>query len=235
VRSGCIPDGSKIWWDCRPHHKYPTLEFRVCDICTRIDEAIAIAGLFQAIVLWLWNLRRKNITFRVYRTELIDENRWRAGRYGIDGKMIDFGKSQEVPTRQLVRELIEMVGDEIAELGIEKHIKVLDNILMHGTSADRQLRIYDAHDGDLNAVERTGPETQTRRPGGSPRFLFSIPLFVEHERRAGGQPHIGQMAVAMIAQLRPVLPRTRRAAQIPHIEQGRHEKCSDGNQNQNGK
>lgn len=152
VRSGCIPDGSKIWWDCRPHHNYPTLEFRVCDICTRIDEAIAIAGLFQAIVLWLWNLRRKNITFRIYRTELIDENRWRAGRYGIDGKMIDFGKSQEVPTRQLVRELIEMVGDEIAELGIEKHIKVLDNILMHGTSADRQLRIYDAHDGDLNAV-----------------------------------------------------------------------------------
>ena len=101
VNTGCIPDASKIWWDVRPHHKYPTLEFRVCDICTRIDEAIAIAALFQAIVLWLWKLRRSNITFRVYRRDLIEENRWRASRYGLDGKMIDFGKTAEVPTRQL--------------------------------------------------------------------------------------------------------------------------------------
>ena len=101
----------------RPHHNYPTLEFRICDICTRVDEAIAIAALFQAIVLWLWKLRRKNITFRTYRKELIEENRWRAARYGLDGKMIDFGKTQELPTRQLIRELLEMVGEEIDELG----------------------------------------------------------------------------------------------------------------------
>jgi len=152
VRTGCIPDGSKIWWDCRPHHKYPTLEFRICDICTRVDEAIAIAGLFQAIVLWLWKLRQKNITFRVYRRELIDENRWRAARYGIDGKMIDFGKTEELPTRALVRELLEMIGEEIDELGVRSYVKPIENILTHGTSADRQLRVYDAHDGDIKAV-----------------------------------------------------------------------------------
>lgn len=152
VRTGCIPDGSKIWWDCRPHHKYPTLEFRICDIVTKVDEAIAIAGIFQAIVLWLWKLRRKNITFRVYRKELIDENRWRAARYGLDGKMIDFGKSEELPTRALVRELLDLVGEEIEELGIRKQIKVIEDVLMHGTSADRQLRVYDANDGDIKSV-----------------------------------------------------------------------------------
>ena len=152
VRTGCIPDGSKIWWDCRPHHKYPTLEFRICDICTKVDEAIAIAGIFQALVLWLWKLRQKNITFRVYRKELIDENRWRASRYGIDGKMIDFGKTEEIPARALVRELMELIGEEIDELGIRPHLKAIDDILMHGSSADRQLRVFDAHDGDIKAV-----------------------------------------------------------------------------------
>jgi carboxylate-amine ligase len=152
VRTGSIPDGSKIWWDCRPHHKYPTLEFRVCDICTRVDEAIAIAGILQAMVLWLWKLRRKNITFRVYRKELIDENRWRASRYGIDGKMIDFGKVQEVPTRQLVRELLDILAEEIDELGTRALIRPIEDILMHGTSADRQLRVFDNSEGDIKAV-----------------------------------------------------------------------------------
>jgi glutamate---cysteine ligase / carboxylate-amine ligase len=152
VRTGCIPDGSKIWWDCRPHHAYPTLEFRVCDICTRTDEAVAIAALFQAIVLWLWKLRRKNITFRTYRKELLEENRWRAARYGLDGKMIDFGKTQELPTRQLVRELLEMVGEEIEELGTRRFLQPIEAMLAHGTSADRQLRVYDATDGDFKAV-----------------------------------------------------------------------------------
>ncbi|MBW7883525.1 MAG: carboxylate-amine ligase [Caldilineaceae bacterium] len=152
TRTGCIPDGSKIWWDVRPHHKYPTLEFRICDICTRVDEAIAIAGIFQALVLWLWKLRRKNITFRIYRTELIDENRWRAARYGIDGKLIDLGKSEELPARALVRELLELIGEEIDELGIQTYLKPIEDVLIHGTSADRQLRIYDAHEGDIKAV-----------------------------------------------------------------------------------
>ena len=152
VNTGCIPDASKIWWDVRPHHKYPTLEFRVCDICTRLDEAIAIAALFQAIVLWLWKLRRRNITFRVYRRELIEENRWRAMRYGLDGKMIDFGKSAEVPTRQLIRELLNLVAEEFEELGTTQYVTTIESILMHGSSADRQLRVYDETNGDLKAV-----------------------------------------------------------------------------------
>ena len=152
VNTGCIPDASKIWWDVRPHHQYPTLEFRVCDICTRLEEAVAIAALFQAIVLWLWNLRRKNITFRVYRRELIEENRWRAARYGLDGKFIDFGKSIELPARQLIGELLELVAEEVDELGTSAYIDPIQSILAEGTSADRQLRIYEETDGDLKAV-----------------------------------------------------------------------------------
>jgi carboxylate-amine ligase len=152
VSAGCIPDASKIWWDVRPHHLYPTLEFRVCDVCTRMDEAIAIAALFQAIVLWLWELRQKNVTFRHYRRDLIEENRWRAARYGLDGKMIDFGKSDEVPTRQLIRELLDLVSDAIDELGTREYIAPIESMLMHGTSADRQLRVYEDTGGDLKAV-----------------------------------------------------------------------------------
>ncbi|HMN30402.1 MAG TPA: carboxylate-amine ligase [Caldilineaceae bacterium] len=152
VNCGVIPDASKIWWDVRPHHNYPTLEFRICDICTRIDEAIAVVALFQALVLWLWKLRQQNLTFRVYRRDLISENRWRASRYGLDGKMIDFGKTQELPTRQLIRELLELVAEEVDELGSGPFIKPIENMLIHGTSADRQLRVFDASDGDMKAV-----------------------------------------------------------------------------------
>jgi glutamate---cysteine ligase / carboxylate-amine ligase len=152
VNTGCMPDSSKIWWDVRPHHLYPTLEFRTCDICTRVDEAIAIAALCQAIVLWHWKLRQRNITFRVYRRDLITENKWRAARYGLDGKLIDFGKKTELPARALIRELLEMLGEEIDELGIAKEIEPIYRMLEVGTSADRQLRVFDAHDGDLKAV-----------------------------------------------------------------------------------
>ena len=151
VNVGVIPDASKIWWDVRPHPKYPTLEFRICDICTRVDEAIAIAAVFQAIVLWLWKLRRKNLTFRIYRRDLIEENRWRASRYGLDGKMIDFGKSIEAPTRALVRELLDLISEEIDELGTRTYIAPIERMLQNGTSADRQLRVF-ADTGDLKAV-----------------------------------------------------------------------------------
>ena len=136
----------------RPHHRYPTLEFRICDICPRVDEAIALVALFQAIVLWLWKLRRNNITFRVYRRDLIEENRWRASRYGLDGKMIDFGKTAEAPTRQLIRELLDLIAEEIDELQLERYIQPIEGMLVHGASADRQLRVYDSTDGDLLAV-----------------------------------------------------------------------------------
>ena len=90
--TGCVPDGSKIWWDVRPHHAYPTLEFRVCDVCTRVEEAVCIAAILQAIVAKIWKLRRDNLTFRVYPSAMIEENKWRAVRFGLDGKLIDFGK-----------------------------------------------------------------------------------------------------------------------------------------------
>ena len=147
-----IPDGSKIWWDARPHHAYPTLEFRICDVSTRIDEAVCVAALFQAVVAKLWKLRRDNLTFRVYPADLIEENKWRAVRYGLDGNLIDLGKQQELPARTLVREVIEwFVDDVVDELGSRKEVEYAFRILDEGTSADRQLATYQ-RTGDLKAV-----------------------------------------------------------------------------------
>ena len=118
VRTNCIPDGTKLWWDARPNWKYPTLEFRVCDVCTRVDEAVCIAALFQAIIAKLWKLRRDNLTFRMYPYPLIEENKWRAVRFGLDGKLIDFGKEQEMPARELISEMLQwFVDDGVAEIG----------------------------------------------------------------------------------------------------------------------
>src|SRR3989454_10927165 len=142
VKTGCINDGKKIWWDCRPHPVFPTLEFRICDIPTRVDDTVAIAGLFQAIVAKLTKLIEKNLGFRLYRRMLIQENKWRAVRWGIDGKMIDFGKQKEVPTRDLILELLEFVDDVLDELGSRKEIEHIHTILERGTSADEQLRVY---------------------------------------------------------------------------------------------
>jgi glutamate---cysteine ligase / carboxylate-amine ligase len=151
VRTGCIDNGKKIWWDARPHPFFPTIEFRVCDIPTRVDDTIAIAALFQAIVAKLNTLIEKNLGFRLYRRMLIQENKWRAVRWGLDGKMIDFGKQKEVPTRDLIRELLEFVDDVLDNLGSRKEIEHIHTILERGTSADEQLRVY--HEtNDLNQI-----------------------------------------------------------------------------------
>src|SRR5829696_3131301 len=135
VTTGCIPDGSKIWWDVRPHWQYPTLEFRVCDVFTRVDEAVCVAAILQAIVAKLWKMRRDNITFRVYPSELIEENKWRAVRYGLDGKLIDFGKERELPARELIRELLDwFIGDVVDELGSRKEVEYAYKILEEGSS-----------------------------------------------------------------------------------------------------
>jgi glutamate---cysteine ligase / carboxylate-amine ligase len=144
VATKCVPDGSKIWWDVRPHHAYPTLEFRVCDVCTRVEEAVCIAAILQAIVFKLWKLRRDNMTFRVYPTTMIEENKWRAVRFGLDGKLIDFGKQEEMPARQLLTEMIEwFIGDVVDELGTRTEVEYAFRILQEGTSADRQLAVYE--------------------------------------------------------------------------------------------
>jgi carboxylate-amine ligase len=151
VKTGCINDGKKIWWDCRPHPVFPTLEFRICDIPTRVDDTIAIAGLFQAIVAKLTKLIEKNLGFRLYRRMLIQENKWRAVRWGLEGKMIDFGKQKEVPTRDLVLELLEFVDDVLDDLGSRKEVEHIHTILERGTSAEEQLRVY-SETNDLKAV-----------------------------------------------------------------------------------
>ena len=149
---GSIPDGSKIWWDARPHFKYPTLEFRLCDACTRVDEAVCVAAILQALVYKLWKMRLDNITWRDYSSRLIDENKWRAMRFGLSGNLIDFGRQVEKPAPELIREFIEwFLGDVIDELGTRKEVEYAYRILEEGSSADRQLAVY-ARTGSLEAV-----------------------------------------------------------------------------------
>src|SRR5437667_7599412 len=132
-----IPNGSKIWWDVRPNWSYPTLEFRICDVCTRVDEAACIAAIFQAIIAKLWKLRRDNMTFRVYPSDLIEENKWRAVRYGLDGNLIDLGKERECSARELVTELLEwFIGDVVDELGSRTDVGYSYRILEEGSRAD---------------------------------------------------------------------------------------------------
>jgi carboxylate-amine ligase len=152
IKTRCIPDGSKLYWDLRPHHAYPTLEFRFLDVCTRIEEAVCIAALLQAIIKKLWKLRRDNMTFRVYGADLIEENKWRAVRYGLDGNLIDFGKQKECPARTLIREMLEwFVDDVVDDLGTRKEVDYAFKIMDEGSSADRQIKVFE-ETGDLKAV-----------------------------------------------------------------------------------
>ena len=161
VKTKCIPDGSKIWYDVRPNHRYPTLEFRVCDVCTRLDEAVCIAAIFQAIIAKLWKLRRDNLTFRVYPSELIEENKWRAVRYGLDGSLLDLGREMEVPARDLIHEMIDwFLRDVIDELGTRKEIEYAYKIMEGGTSADRQLKTYKATGDFRDVVNQLVAETK---------------------------------------------------------------------------
>ncbi|HEY9507155.1 MAG TPA: carboxylate-amine ligase [Gemmatimonadales bacterium] len=168
--TGCIPNGSKIWWDVRPNWSYPTLEFRICDVCTRVDEAVAVAAILQAIVAKLWRMRRDNVTFRTYSTDLIEENKWRAVRHGLGGKLIDFGKQQELPAADLIRELLDwFIGDVVDELGSRKEVEYAYRILSEGSSADRQLATY-RRTGDLGAVvDQLIAETEEGVVGGTPK------------------------------------------------------------------
>ncbi len=152
IKMNCIDDGKKIWWDVRPHAHFPTLEFRICDIPTRVDDTIAVAALFQAIVAKLDSLIDKNLGFRLYHRRLIQENKWRAIRYGLDGKLLDLGKQKEVPARDLIRELLEFVDEVVDPLGSRKEIEHVHTILERGTSADEQLRVFEESNGDFNAV-----------------------------------------------------------------------------------
>lgn len=135
-------DTTRIWWDIRPHPRYNTLEFRICDTVTSLDEVICIAALFQALVAKLVKLRQQNVMWRIYRRDLIRENKWRAVRYGVQGNLIDFGKEAEVPFPNLVEELIEFLDDVVDDLGSREAVEYARVIAREGSSADRQLRVY---------------------------------------------------------------------------------------------
>jgi carboxylate-amine ligase len=152
VKTNSIDNGKKIWWDLRPHPFFETIEFRVCDIPMRADETIALAALIQAICVKLYKLRIQNLGFRAYRRALILENKWRASRWGIEGKLIDFGKEIEVPFRDLMREMLEFVDDVVDELGSRQDVARILWILDNGTGADRQLAVWERTGGDLKQV-----------------------------------------------------------------------------------
>lgn len=167
IKLNSIDSGKKIWWDVRPHPVFGTLEFRMCDVSTKVEEAVAIAALTQAIVVKLHRLYERNLSFRVYQRPLIEENKWRAARYGIEGKLIDFGKEVEVPMRALATELLEFVDDVLDDLGSRSAVEYVHTILNEGTSAERQLRVYQAT-GDLKEVVRHLVK-ETRGGVGQPR------------------------------------------------------------------
>ncbi len=151
IKTGCIDNAKKIWWDIRPHPFFNTIEFRICDIPMRVDETIALAALIQATVAKLYKLYEANQGFRLYRRALIMENKWRAARYGINGKMIDFGKQTQVPVRELILEYLKFVDDVVDELGSREEIEYVHKIMEMGTGADRQIRVFE-ETGDLKKV-----------------------------------------------------------------------------------
>ncbi len=151
VKTGCIDNGKKIWWDIRPHPNFATLEVRVCDIPMRLDETMAIAALIQATVAMLYKLHASNKSYRIYSRALIMENKFRASRYGLNGKLIDFGKEEEVPVRDLMEEYLDLIDPVVDELGSRQEIDYIHQMLDMGTGADRQLQVYQ-ETGDLKKV-----------------------------------------------------------------------------------
>jgi carboxylate-amine ligase len=152
VETGCIDNGKKIWWDLRPHPFFETIEIRICDIPTRVDESLAIAALIQATAKTLYDLYKRNMQFRHYSRALIEENKFLAARYGLTGQLIDFSKKQKISTPDLIHEFLRFVDDAVEELGSRKEINTIYKILEHGTSARKQLQVFEATNGDIKAV-----------------------------------------------------------------------------------
>lgn len=142
VNAGLMEDGSKIWWDLRPSARFPTLEMRITDVVTRIDDAIAIAALYVCLCRMLYRLRRANQSWRTYPVFLLEENRWRAQRYGVEGSLFDFGKGTLVPYRDLLEEILTLVAEDAHALGCSNEIAHARTIVAGGTSADRQLDVF---------------------------------------------------------------------------------------------
>lgn len=152
IKTNCIDNGKKIWYDIRLHPYFNTLEFRMCDIPMRVDETICLAAIMQAVVVKLYKLMRQNLGFRIYRRALINENKWRAARYGIEGKLIDFGKQEEVDFKILAMELLSFISDVVDDLGSWDEVNYILKIMQNGTGADRQLKVWDGTQEGLKKV-----------------------------------------------------------------------------------
>ena len=159
INCNSIEEPSKIWWDIRPHSTFPTLEFRICDCTTKVNEAMSIAALIQALVAKLIQLRQSNQTWRKYRRSLIVENKWRACKNGIDGKLIDFGQEQEISLRALMEEMLKFVDDVVDPLGSRQEIEYIHTILEKGTSADRQIACYEKTQSFKTVIDQLSKET----------------------------------------------------------------------------
>lgn len=151
IKTGTIDNAKKIWWDLRVHPFYPTIEFRICDMPLRVDETVCLAAIMQALTAKLHKLHKSNITFRSYRRLLLNENKWRASKDGIDAQLIDFGKEENVPYKDLLKELLEFIDDVVDELGSRKEVEYAWKIMERGTGADRQLKVFE-ETGDLKKV-----------------------------------------------------------------------------------
>ena len=160
IATNCIDNAKKIWWDVRPHPFFPTLEYRICDVPMRVDETICFAALFQAITVKLYRLHKQNMGWRLYRRAWLNENKQRAARYGTGGKLIDFGKRQEVPFAELLDELLEFVDDVVDDLGSRNDVYYAREILRNGTGADRQLAAYGQRNDLRDVVDYIVKETE---------------------------------------------------------------------------
>lgn len=143
VDAGLIEDATKIWWDLRPSDRYPTLEARIMDVCTRMDDAISLAALLTCILRMLYRLRLANQRWRIYTPMLIRENRWRAMRYSFDEGLIDLGKGRVVPCDELLDEILSLVAEDAEALGCTAEVAAVRDIMTRGTSAHRQLRAHE--------------------------------------------------------------------------------------------
>jgi carboxylate-amine ligase len=152
IRTNCIDNAKKIWWDIRPHPFFNTIEVRACDIPLRAEETVAIAALIQATAAYLYKLHESNLDYRHYARPLLMENKFRAVRYGLEGKLIDFGKQAEVPERELLEEYLALIDPVVDELDSRWAIEGIRKIMQTGTGADRQLKVFEETKGDLKAV-----------------------------------------------------------------------------------
>jgi glutamate---cysteine ligase / carboxylate-amine ligase len=153
IKTNCIDNAKKIWWDLRVHPFFNTVEFRICDVPMTVDETITIAALFQAICARIYMLRSKNLNFIQYSRALLNENKWRASRYGVDGYLIDFGKEEEVNTRALIYELLDFLDPVLDHLGSRHRVAYVHKMLEQGTGADRQLAAFEKNKNLANVVE----------------------------------------------------------------------------------